>query len=503
MRYAIISDIHANRQALKAVLTDIRGIGADRIIALGDLVGYGPSPAEVLEATYGAVHFFVLGNHDAVVSGQLSGEYFNDRARQVIDWTRSVLDRKAAEFFQAQPLLLHGEGCRFTHGDFIDPGRFDYIIEPDEALANFRATQEPVLFAGHSHMPGIYVIGSSGQAHWLKPQDFEMEPEKRYIVNVGSVGQPRDDDIRASYCLFDPAKGEVLFRKVPFDLDAYREDLRRTKVPEAASYFLSLEAGKPGQSLRNIVDFRTVRKGDSVRTAEDIRSLTAAAQGYRRLRVVVWLLAPTLLAGAAVLAWLHHTGQLVRTEVVVEAGERRHVVPAANRVPRHLGPPRAETELLAMPQPNAGVGLESPLAEWTWECGDPASQRLSVETDPEIPDSPFFRLASGLPAPVDLTYLSVPVEPGTRYTIQAQFKRVTWEVGFVEIQLEHELPGGVRRIVGRTAPKNFAEKTAWTPVSWTMSKDQPLEAGGKIHYRLHGEFKGEILIRKCSLKGRE
>lgn len=502
MRYAIISDIHANRQALKAVLTDIRGIGADRIIALGDLVGYGPSPAEVLEQAYSAVNFFVLGNHDAVVSGQLSAEYFNDRARQVIDWTRSVLDRKAAEFFQAQPLLLHGEGCRFTHGDFIDPGRFDYIIEPDEALANFQATQEPVLFAGHSHMPGIYVIGSSGQAHWLKPQDFEVEPEKRYIVNVGSVGQPRDDDIRASYCLFDPAKGEILFRKVPFDLDAYREDLRRTKVPEAASYFLSLEAGKPGQSLRDIVDFRTVRKGDSVRTAEDIRSLTAAAQGYRRLRVVVWVLALTLLAGAAVLAWLHHTGQLVRTEVVVEPGEQRHVVPASNRISRHLGPPRAETELLAMPQPNAGVGLESPLSEWTWECGDLASQRLSVDTDPEIPNSPFFRLVSGLADPVDLTYLSVPVEPGTRYTIQAQFKRVTWEGGFVEIQLEHELPGGVRRIVGRTAPKNFAEKTAWTPVSWTMSKDQPLEASGKIHYRLHGEFKGEILIRKCSLKRR-
>jgi diadenosine tetraphosphatase ApaH/serine/threonine PP2A family protein phosphatase len=266
MRYAIISDIHANRQALKAVLTDARGIGVDRIIALGDLVGYGPCPAAALETVHGTVHNFVLGNHDAVCSGQLSAEYFNDAARQVIEWTRGVVDRKAAAFFQALPLVLAGDGCRFTHGNFTDPGRFGYIFDAEEALANFQATSEQLLFAGHSHLPGLFVVGESGRPHWLAPQDFMVEEGKRYIVNVGSVGQPRDRDIRASYCIFEPRKGVVRFRKVPFDLDAYREDVKRAGIAATASYFLALEAGQPARPLREIVDFRPVSAADSVKT---------------------------------------------------------------------------------------------------------------------------------------------------------------------------------------------------------------------------------------------
>lgn len=511
MRYAILSDIHANRQALKAVLTDVRSIGVDRIITLGDLVGYGPNPAEVLEQVHSAVNFFVLGNHDAVVSGQLSSEYFNDRARKVIDWTRSVLDRKAVEFFTAMPLQLHGKNCRFAHGDFINSGQFEYIIEPDEALANFQATADPLLFVGHSHLPGIFVTGKSGRPHWLAAQDFVLEEEKRFIVNVGSVGQPRDDDVRASYCLYDESARDITFRKVPFDLDAYREDVRRAGIPAAASYFLAVDSGQRAPALRDLIDFRPVKASDSVKTADDIRSLTTVVRKYHRLRVLVWLLVALFLAGLATLAFLHQTGRLVRTEVIIEkqteiireAAPARHFIAAAAKSPPVRGLPQPEIELLAMPPPHPGVTLAQPLQFWEVACQDPVRQQVAVTIDPTDPQGSNFRLIAEVVDPFELSSLPVVVAKGMRFTAQAQFKRVDLQGGFIEIQLEHELSDGTRRVIGRTAPKNFAGKMAWTPVSFTLAKDQPLEANGRLRFRIHGEFKGEILIRKCSLKRRE
>ncbi len=236
MRYAIVSDIHGNLSAWNTVLTDIALRQVDRIICLGDVVGYGPEPAEVLKSVYERVHLMVLGNHDAVVAERMSADTFNDRARRMIVWTQEQLGTKAKDFFDALPLVLKGDNFRCVHGDFSDPAVFNYIETPEEATASFDAVSEQLLFCGHSHQPGIFVIGTKGIPHALDPQDFTLELGKRYIVNVGSVGYPRGGDPRASYVIFDEEAGSVRFFKISYDFEAFcaaaaRKHLGSDEIP--------------------------------------------------------------------------------------------------------------------------------------------------------------------------------------------------------------------------------------------------------------------------------
>lgn len=222
MRYAIVSDIHGNLPAWNTVLADIALHKVDRIICLGDVVGYGPQPAETLKSVYERVHLMVLGNHDAVMAGRLDPDTFNDRAKNMIAWTAARLGAKAREFFKSLPLVLVGQNFRCVHGDFTDPAGFNYITTPDEAQASFNAVPEQLLFCGHSHQAELYVIGRSGVAHQVGPQDFTVEEGKRYLVNVGSVGFTRGGDPRASYVVFDDVAGSVRFFRVSYDFEAFR-----------------------------------------------------------------------------------------------------------------------------------------------------------------------------------------------------------------------------------------------------------------------------------------
>ncbi len=128
MRYAIISDVHANLQAWDAVFTDIRSNDIDQIICLGDIVGYGPSPAQVLEQAYAHVHHFVLGNHDAVLAERLGADCFNERARALIEWTRRRLDARASRFLGQLPYVLEGKSFRCAHASPAAPAQFGYVL---------------------------------------------------------------------------------------------------------------------------------------------------------------------------------------------------------------------------------------------------------------------------------------------------------------------------------------------------------------------------------------
>lgn len=308
MRYAIISDLHANRQAFRAVLADIESAGVDEIICLGDIVGYGPSPAEVLALAYSRVHHFVLGNHDAVIARALDAGCFNDSARTAIEWTAKQLDAKARGFFAGLPLVLDGGTFRCVHGEFTDPPAFNYLIEEVDALASWAsAPQARILFAGHTHVPGLFVVGGSGQPHVIPPQDFTLEDGKRYIVNTGSVGQPRDGDARASWVLFDAATGAVFFRKTPFDIEGYRADLTAAGLPQGAG-FLSVAEKRRLPPLREQLDFRPPRrKAEEPKPEYRVEKLEAAlrnahrnAARWRRLGLLALLL---LALAGAVAVW--------------------------------------------------------------------------------------------------------------------------------------------------------------------------------------------------------
>ena len=257
MRYAFVSDIHGNLPAWNTVLADLAVHRVDRIVCLGDTVGYGPQPAECLRGVYAHVHQMVLGNHDAVVAGKMSAESFNDRAQRMIEWTGTQLGENARALFSSLPLVLKGPGFRCTHGDFTDPAVFNYVRTEEDARANFAAVPEQLLFCGHTHEAAVFLTGESGNVYKIEPQDFELEEGKRYLVNVGSVGSARDGDPRASYVIYDEERRGVYFHRVPFDFEAFRSAVAAAPGldPDLVPFLRAAAARGTAASVREEADF--------------------------------------------------------------------------------------------------------------------------------------------------------------------------------------------------------------------------------------------------------
>ena len=237
MRYAIISDVHANETALRAVLADAADARAEKLICLGDVLGYGPDPVAAHELLYRRAHVCLAGNHDDAVSGRFPVEDFTSFAAAAVARHRAALAPSALDWLRHLPHVCDfpgpAGGFACAHGEFSDPTRFNYVLEPSDARPSWRARAEPLLFVGHSHKPGIFVLGTSGEPHALEPMDFVLEPGKRYLVNVGSVGYPRSGVCRSFYCLYDDGTGTVSFRSLPFDLEGYRAKMNGQGLDEA------------------------------------------------------------------------------------------------------------------------------------------------------------------------------------------------------------------------------------------------------------------------------
>jgi predicted phosphodiesterase len=245
MRFAIFSDIHANLQAWEAVLADIQSQGVDTLVCLGDVVGYGPMPGPVLESVYQFTDNFVLGNHDAVVGGRIDAATFNEHAQYVIKWTMEQLGDEGASFFAQVPLTLRGEKMLFTHGDAARPGHFDYVVKAEDARPSFQSCRDEVIFFGHTHEPGVFACANNkGIIDKLQGTDLVLKKGRRYMINPGSVGDPRTaSDLRSSYCLYDDTTRRLSFRRVRFDTEAYRADLEASGL-EMRPYFLRvIDAG--------------------------------------------------------------------------------------------------------------------------------------------------------------------------------------------------------------------------------------------------------------------
>ena len=229
MRYAIVSDIHANRQAWEAVLADIQGQQTDAILCLGDVVGYGPMPGPTLQSVREHADGIVLGNHDAVIGGRLDVEIFNDNACRIIEWTRDRLSDEATGLFAGMMAAAEVDDFLIVHAEVADPERFDYIDMPETARESFAACDNELIFVGHTHDPGLFIRDEdTGEIFAAEAGDFHIEPGMRYIVNAGSVGDPRCEDIRACYCLYDSDFRHIAYRRVPFDIPAYQADLERS-----------------------------------------------------------------------------------------------------------------------------------------------------------------------------------------------------------------------------------------------------------------------------------
>ena len=218
MKYAIISDVHANLIALRNVIADAKNQGVDKFVCLGDVVGYGPQPSETLALVRKTCSVTLAGNHDDAVSGRGDSSTFVDLAKEAVERHREALSEDDAAWLRSLPYSCTLDKAIAAHGDVFDPPKFYYILNEDGAEANFRSTDARLVFVGHTHEPAIFLTGRSGKVYKTAPQDFTVEEQKRYIVNPGSVGYPRGEDgqCQSSYVIYDSDEGTVVFRFIPF-----------------------------------------------------------------------------------------------------------------------------------------------------------------------------------------------------------------------------------------------------------------------------------------------
>ncbi len=256
MRYAILSDIHANLQAFEAVLTDLSVQRVDRVVCLGDAVGYGPQPAEVLSLANAHVNDMLLGNHEAAVTGSTDTENFTPGAAASLAQTRRKLNGEALRYLAALPVEFSGPDFACTHSDFSAPDDFLYVESAADAQPSFLARTEPLLFVGHTHAPAVYVLEPDGTCRAEPAEDFTLQPGCRYLVNPGSVGMPRTQDPRATYCVYDDTAQTVVFHRTSYSVQTFRKLIEQDSAEsEQRTYVLSLLDNHALPLLNARVDF--------------------------------------------------------------------------------------------------------------------------------------------------------------------------------------------------------------------------------------------------------
>lgn len=234
MQVVVLSDIHANLEALDAVVADARRHGFDRVACLGDLVGYGASPIEVVDRVESLGALAVIrGNHDKVCAGLEPATNFNDAARAAAEWTYATLGpvyRERLAALPRGPVALTDE-IEICHGTPFDEDF--YVFDEGDAARAIAATSRRVCFFGHTHVPAVYSTSSDPVRTSPDAADeFLLPLEGRVLINVGSVGQPRDGDPRAAYGIIDTERGAVALHRVPYDVEAAQQRIRAAGLPE-------------------------------------------------------------------------------------------------------------------------------------------------------------------------------------------------------------------------------------------------------------------------------
>jgi predicted phosphodiesterase len=235
--HLILSDIHGNLEALHAVLKDARG-RYQRILCLGDLVGYGADPNPVIEWARSNAQVVVRGNHDKDCSANDSLDHYRSAAFASALWTREQLTPENARYLRALPRgPLRYEDFDLVHGS---PGDEDeYLLAKDDALAVLPYLSAQATFFGHTHVQGGFLLTRKGVRE-IAPETFQLEPDHFYLLNPGAVGQPRDGDPRAAYILYDPQTRVVGYRRVEYEIGKAAAKIRKAGLPDALAARLTL-----------------------------------------------------------------------------------------------------------------------------------------------------------------------------------------------------------------------------------------------------------------------
>jgi predicted phosphodiesterase len=230
MRYAVISDVHSNLEALRAVLADIKENSINDILFAGDAVGYGPDPNECLKIIEAECSVLIAGNHDWAASGLTDIAFFNTEAQSAMIWTITTLTKENLQVLSKLKIseVVSEKNLFVVHSTPKEPQRWSYLLTNRDAAANFDYFDEKICFLGHSHIPFIAEKNLKGEAAVYKDK-IKITEGAKYIVNVGSVGQPRDGDPRACYCIFD--EGLIYFRRVAYEISKTQKKMRRYGLP--------------------------------------------------------------------------------------------------------------------------------------------------------------------------------------------------------------------------------------------------------------------------------
>jgi diadenosine tetraphosphatase ApaH/serine/threonine PP2A family protein phosphatase len=228
MRTAILSDIHGNLEALEAVLESCRTSGVEDYVCLGDLVGYGASPNACVERVRALADRVVAGNHDHAAVGLTDLGFFNPIARAAAAWTARQLTPENASYLRGRPMTLKTEEAVYVHATPGGPGEWNYVFDAGDAETCLAQTDRQLCFVGHSHVAFVCVARGSSRA--TVPAS-PVEPGARYVVNVGSVGQPRDLDPRAAFALWDRSSREIRIVRVEYDIAGARARILEAGLP--------------------------------------------------------------------------------------------------------------------------------------------------------------------------------------------------------------------------------------------------------------------------------
>ena len=235
MRYLIVSDLHANWQALQAVVRDAEG-RHEQILCCGDLIGYGGDPNPVVEWVRENCQVVVRGNHDKACTGLDDLEWFNPVARQAALWTQQALSAENADYVRNLPKgPLMVENFEVVHGSPADED--EYVLAAEEAVQAFNYLERRISFFGHTHVQGGFIWNHSRVETIARTtprndrQVMEIDPECAYMINPGSTGQPRDGDPRAAYALFDSGAQMVTYKRVSYDIETAQQQIRNSGLP--------------------------------------------------------------------------------------------------------------------------------------------------------------------------------------------------------------------------------------------------------------------------------
>ena len=240
MKIALISDIHSNLEAFQAVMASITRHGIEKIMFLGDIVGYSANPNECIDLLRSVTDCYIAGNHDYAAVDKTDINYFNPYAQEAVLWTSGVLTRQNALFLSSLPLADALHDFMIVHSTPLHPELWDYVVSFADAQKCFRNFTQQLCFIGHSHHPGIFVQDRSGRIFEEYRIDMKFTEGNRYIINIGSVGQPRDGNPLSSYGLYDTETNEYRLIRVEYNIALAQQKILAAGLPRFLAERLSV-----------------------------------------------------------------------------------------------------------------------------------------------------------------------------------------------------------------------------------------------------------------------